>query len=442
MISAAEIVASIESGTASAHDVVEDHLRLAGRLDEQINAFTDLHGDTALSRALTIEPASEATLTGVPIAIKDLIDHVGHITTAGSSFYRHQPIRSATVVDRLESAGAVIIGRTGLHEFAYGFSSENAWFGPVHNPWDLALSPGGSSGGSAAAVAAGMVPGALGTDTGGSVRVPAALCGIIGLKVTHGRVPLSGILPLAESFDTVGPLARSIDDIELIYNAVRGYDRSDPWSVEIEDAASTFTSFDGFRVGIPSTWIDAVPTSSATRSAYSEFIDALTDLGADCRTFEAPELAPSQHLVTLSAAEAAGVHRAWFTDIDKHYGRDVEERLAFAMEVTVDQVIEAKRWQARLVQTVRETVSGFDVILTPTVGHARKIIGEDLVELDGVSEFYRPVLAGFTALVNQFSCPAIAVPLARAAFRRPPCSSSPPGGKNNSCWISVGLWRG
>ena len=134
----------------------------------------------------------------MPVGIKDLIDHEGRVTTAGSAFYRHEADRSSPVVSRLEEAGAVVIGRTGLHEFAFGFSSENPHFGPVRNPWDPDTSPGGSSGGSAAAVAAGITPVAIGTDTGGSVRVPAALCGCFGLKVTHGRIPLDGVFPLAD----------------------------------------------------------------------------------------------------------------------------------------------------------------------------------------------------------------------------------------------------
>jgi len=169
-------------------------------------------------------------LAGVPIALKDLIDHAGRPNTAGSSYPAITPDASAPAVARLEAADAVIIGRTGLHEYAFGFSSENHWFGPVRNPWDLDLSPGGSSGGSAAAVAAGLAAGALGTDTGGSVRVPAALCGVVGLKVTHGRVPLRGVFPLGPSIDTVGPIGRSVVDIARLYETIAGFDPGDPWS--------------------------------------------------------------------------------------------------------------------------------------------------------------------------------------------------------------------
>ena len=419
MVSASDIVSSLKAGERRAIDVITEHLA-AATASSEMNAFIEIDAEGAKARAITIDgdPAN-GRLVGVPIALKDLLDHAGHVTSAGSSFYRHHATESATVVDRLEAAGCVVIGRTGLHEFAYGFSSENEWFGAVRNPWDLSLSPGGSSGGSAAAVAAGVVPVALGTDTGGSIRVPAALCGIIGLKVTHGRVPLTGILPLAESLDTVGPLARHMTDIELIYETIRGYDDRDPWSVNVHDEPDRFRGLDGLRVGIPGAWMNAVPTSAFTRTEYSTFTDAISAHGAKCVAIDAPDLTPTPHLVTLSAAEAAGVHRSWFTDIDKRYGPDVEQRLAFAMEITVDQLVEAKRWQARIVQLVREAFANCDVIMTPTVGHNRKTIGVDDIDIDGTLQFYRPVLSGFTSLVNQFSCPAIALPLNRPGIPPP-----------------------
>ena len=217
-------------------ELVTAYLDRSEASQDELNAYTLIDRHQALLRAELIdrrlfggEPAGP--LTGVTVGLKDLIDQKGLPTTAGSSFYRHVPNRSATVVERLEAAGAVIIGRTGLHEFAFGFSSENHWFGPVRNPWDPETSPGGSSGGSAVAVAAGLSAIAIGTDTGGSVRVPAALCGVVGLKVTHGRVSLAGVFPLAPSLDTVGPLTRTVGDAALAYQAIAGHDPADPHSV-------------------------------------------------------------------------------------------------------------------------------------------------------------------------------------------------------------------
>ncbi|MDQ3783275.1 MAG: amidase, partial [Actinomycetota bacterium] len=192
------IAAAVRSGQRRAVEVVAECLHRIG--DDPLNAFTLITADAAMADAATVDAAVAAgedpgPLAGVPVAVKDLIDQAGLPNTAGSSFPPAVPDQDATVIGRLRRFGAVPVGRTGLHEFAFGFSSENPWFGAVRNPWDRTISPGGSSGGSGAAVGAGWVPVALGTDTGGSVRVPAALCGVVGLKVTHGAVPTTGVYP-------------------------------------------------------------------------------------------------------------------------------------------------------------------------------------------------------------------------------------------------------
>ncbi len=222
MRSAVEIGSQVRTARLRARSVVQEAIDAAERSQSELNAFTLIDSDGATARAEAIDALVDqgkdpGPLAGVPVALKDLIDQTGLPNTRGSGFRATTPSHSAAVVRRLGAAGAVIIGRTGLHEFAFGFTSENPWFGPVHNPWNLANSPGGSSGGSAASVASGIVPISIGTDTGGSVRVPAAMCGVFGLKVTHGRVPLTGVYPLVASFDTVGPLARSIEDLAAAY---------------------------------------------------------------------------------------------------------------------------------------------------------------------------------------------------------------------------------
>ena len=344
--------------------------------------------------------------------MKDLIDQAGHVTTAGSAFYRNRATASATVVRRLEAAGAVIIGRTGLHEFAFGFSSENPWFGPVRNPWDRDLSPGGSSGGSAAAVSAGMAPGAIGTDTGGSVRVPAALCGVVGLKVTHGAVPLTGVFPVAGSLDTVGPMARTVVDARLLYEAIRGFDREDPWSARVPETSARVRRLEDLRIGVPAGWLSAAPTSTAVRRSFERFCDQLGSAGARVEWVEAPGLKPDPALIAVVAGEAAGVHRAWFNDPDRRYGPDLRERLRAAMAVTVAEYIEATRLRAAVRQAAGEAFRRHDLLLTPAVGHARKRIGEDLIDIDGEPHFYREVLNGYSALVNLIGCPAIVLPVA------------------------------
>jgi Asp-tRNA(Asn)/Glu-tRNA(Gln) amidotransferase A subunit family amidase len=232
------LAGAIRRGEIAAVETVGAALDATESSQPDLNAFTTIDREGALESAALVDEQvasgqNPGLLAGVPIGLKDLIDQAGFATTNGAVFAATPADESATVVQRLEEAGAIIIGRTGLHEFAFGFTSENQHFGPVRNPWDLSLSPGGSSGGSAVAVAAGIVPAAIGTDTGGSIRVPAALCGVVGLKVTHGRVPLTGTTPLAPSLDTVGPLARSVADVSAIYLAIAGDDAADPWSAPV-----------------------------------------------------------------------------------------------------------------------------------------------------------------------------------------------------------------
>ncbi len=413
MVTVGQLSAAVRSRSQSAIEVTQ--AALAAAEADQLNAFTDVHHTEALERARRIDQqvgdgTALGPLAGVPIAVKDLIHHAGHVTTAGSSFYRHTAERSAPVLERMESAGAIVIGRTGLHEFAYGFNSENDWFGPVRNPYDPSLSPGGSSGGSGAAVGSGIVPLAIGTDTGGSVRVPAALCGAVGLKVTHGRIPISGVVPLAESLDTVGPIASSVDGAQLAFEVMAGDDPQDPWSAAVEDSPEDI-ALAGLRVGLPTQWLDEAPATREARDAFQQALDRLSDLDADIGELAAPTLAPDRLGWTLSAAEAAAYHRSWFTDPDKRYGPEIGARLAAAMEVTLDELIDARRWQAGLVGAARRVFRSVDVLATPTVGHPRKVIGRDTIDVNGVAQNHRHVLAYFTATVNQMWCPALTVPL-------------------------------
>ncbi|MDE0352222.1 MAG: amidase [bacterium] len=411
----ASIAEAVRSGTRSARQVVERYLDVAERLNPELNAFVEIDRAGALERADAVDAGLRAgspagPLCGVPIALKDLVDHAGHVTTAGSAFYRHRATASATVVRRLEAADAIIIGRTGLHEFAFGFSSENPWFGPVRNPWDRDLSPGGSSGGSAAAVAAGMSAGAIGTDTGGSVRVPAALCGVVGLKVTHGAVPLTGVLPVAGSLDTVGPITATVGDARLLYDAMKGFDPEDPRSTRAPDSPDRAPRLENLRVGVPTGWLSAAPTSAAMHRSFDRFSDRLRSVGAHVELVEAPGLVPDPTYMAVVAGEVAAVHRKWLNDPDKPYGPDLEVRLGAAMDVTIDQYTEAMSRRAALQQAAREAFRHHDLLLTPAVGHSRKTIGNDTMTIDGEAHFYRDVLNGYSSLVNLTGCPAIALP--------------------------------
>ena len=346
-------------------------------------------------------------LANLTVAVKDIIDQKGLLTTCGSAFYREIPSASAPVIERLESEGAVMVARTGLHEFAYGFSSENHWFGPVRNPWDTATSPGGSSGGSAVAVAAGLVDGSIGTDTGGSIRVPAAMTGIFGLKVTHGRIPIGGVFPLAPSLDTVGPFSRDSQTLALLYAVMAQTETVHPLG-----------DIEGLRIVVPKTWVDGGPLEPSVRSAFDETLNDLRALGARVVELDLPDLSPWGKIQELAGAEAAHVHRS-FRAAGKEYGPEVDARLRAAEDVSSEQYLEAHAWRAGLIEAFAAAFGEADILATPAIAHRRKVIGEDRIG----DQHYRPVLSWFSALVNHSGNPGIALPLQRTALDgRPPPS--------------------
>lgn len=415
--SAAAVARDVREGRRTATDVVAHHLDLVAASQAPLNAFTSIAADEALRRADEIDAAVSAgrnpgPLAGVPIGVKDLIDQQGIATTNGSSFPVEPAAATATAVARLEAAGAVVVGRTGLHEYAFGFSSENHWFGPVRNPWDAETSPGGSSGGSGAAVAAGLVPLAVGTDTGGSVRVPAALCGVVGLKVTHGRIPLTGVTPLAASFDTVGPLARSVADAATMYAVMAGHDPADPWSLPQElTPVGAPPDVSGLRFGVPEPWT-SLPLAADVAGGWQRLLTTLEARGAEVvavplPTFEYPGL-----IAEAMYPEVAAVHRKQFAAAPERYGPEVRERIAATLDATMDGYLDGLAWRRRLRVEAERALADCDALITPTVAAMRKVIGVDTIAVEQHPVPYRQALSCFTALVNQAGLPALSLPIA------------------------------
>ncbi len=366
-------------------DRVDRAVELARRLNPRFNIFTSIETDPS--------PGSNGPLVGVPVAVKDIIDHAGRVTTAGSAFYRHEAATTAPCIAALESAGASVIGRTGLHEWAFGFSSENPHWGPVRNPWDPTLSCGGSSGGSAAAVAAGIVPIAVGTDTGGSIRVPSALCGTFGLKVTYGKVSLEGVFPLDPTIDTVGPIADSVSNLTIAYQVMSG-DMASPPAVG------------SLRLGIPQPWFDNAPVSGEVGDAFSRTVSRLEELGYQVSDIALPEVGPSPLLQWAIAEQVREVHREFRARGEK-YGPDVLTRIMAAEEVTTSQAEEGRRWQQQMRDAFATAFQQIDLLITPTVPVRAKVIGEEMIG----DQHYRAVLSYFSAVVNHALLPAIAMPL-------------------------------
>ncbi len=392
---------------ASAVSRVQAALEKAHDAQDTLNAFISIDDERALERASEIDARikkGEAVgpLAGVPVGLKDLIDQKGRVTTAGSAFYHEIPSASAPCVNSLEQAGAVIIGKTGLHEWAFGFSSENPHWGVIRNPWDQTTSPGGSSGGSAVAVSSGITPISIGTDTGGSVRVPAALCGTFGLKVTHGRISLDGVFPLVGSLDTVGPLADSIKNLDLAYRAMSSDPTPEPDPTPM-------------RLGVPQPWHENSPIGDDIAGEFESAVTALRDMGHEVHSIDMPDAEPSVQLWNSIAAEVRMVHSE-FRQEHQRYGPDVARRLEDADLVTEEDGDKAKGWQEMIRTRFSDALNTVDFLITPTVPVRRKVIGED-----GIGDrHYRAVLSYFSALVNHSLHPAIALPLLNSGT--PPAS--------------------
>jgi len=441
----ADLSEAIRSGEVTATEAVSAALRRAEQSQPELNSFTSVDRAGALKRAGAIDAKVGAgrdpgPMAGVPIGLKDLIDQAGIATTNGSAFEAVVATQSATVVRRLESAGAVIIGRTGLHEFAYGFTSENEHFGAVRNPWDTSLSPGGSSGGSGAAVAAGVVPVAIGTDTGGSVRVPAALCGVVGLKVTHGRAPLTGVTPLAPSLDTVGPLGRTVANVAATYGVIAGDDPLDAWSAPaaVEPVGLPFDPA-GLRIGVPRQWNTAT-IDVGTRAAVDGALERIARYGATVEDVDEPLLETTDAAANAASLEILDVHRRRWSAEPERYGDEVADRLRLAESIPRHDAEEAMAWAAGARQALERLYQRFDVLVTPTVGGRRKTIGVDDMDIDGEAVFHRSVLAPYTWPVNRTGNPALALPIPGSGV--PPASMQligPSFGEARLLEIGLGL---
>ncbi|MGB6615814.1 MAG: Asp-tRNA(Asn)/Glu-tRNA(Gln) amidotransferase subunit GatA [Trebonia sp.] len=315
-MTAAELSAAMAAGDVSAADVTEAHLDRIAAVDDRVKAFLHVAADDARARAREVDARRKAgeplgPLAGVPVAVKDLFTTIGMPTTCGSKILGdwHPPYES-TITQRLRNAGAILIGKTNMDEFAMGSSTENSGFGPSHNPWDLAKVPGGSSGGSAAAVAAHMAPLALGTDTGGSIRQPAAVCGIVGTKPTYGGSSRYGVVAFASSLDTPGPLGRTVLDAALLHEVMSGHDPMDSTSINAPVPpvveAARHGDVAGLRIGVVSEFAgDGYQPGVMAR--FTEAVELLESLGAKVTEISCPHFKyalPAYYLIAPSEASS------------------------------------------------------------------------------------------------------------------------------------------
>jgi aspartyl-tRNA(Asn)/glutamyl-tRNA(Gln) amidotransferase subunit A len=418
-LSLSELSAQLRAGNVSPVEATTACLERIGERDGVLNSFLTVLAEPALAeaRAREAELAEgrwRGPLHGVPIALKDLIHTAGVRTTSGSDVLREWvPDRDATVVRRLREAGAVLLGKLNMHEHAFGATSENPHFGPVRNPHDPERIAGGSSGGSAAAVAAGLCYGSLGSDTGGSIRCPAALCGIVGLKPTYGRVSRAGVLPLAWSLDHIGPMARTVTDAALMLEVIAGFDPADassgrravpPYAARCEDAVR------GLRVGLPREhfWRPAHPEVRAAALRAARVLEAE---GAVVEEVSVPamEFAQAAQSLTL-CAEAAAYHRPQLTEHYARYGADVRMRLLQGLCISGTDYLDAQRARRAVRREFLDVLRTHDLLLTPAVPIPAPRVGEVSVEVDGISAPPLFYLVRNTFPFNLTGLPAVTVP--------------------------------
>lgn len=412
-MSLVEAAAALRSRSLSPTELMRSLLVQIESHDAQIHAFVSV-SDRAIDDAAAVQREWEADgprtpLHGIPFAAKDLFDTAGLATTANSRHWESRvPSQDSRAVSSLRSAGMPLIGKTTTHEFAHGATTPAA-----RNPWDLTRLPGGSSGGSAAALSARMVPAALGTDTGGSIRTPASICGVVGLKPTFGRVPRTGVASLSWSLDHVGPMARSVADVALLLEALSGYDAADPASVDrpIEETRPTSGKVDGLVIGIPTSYY----TGDFDAAVLSRVEEAGKHLQAAGAKLEPVEL-PYAHLYeatefTILSAEASAYHAQRIRRAPELFSQDVRGRLEAGMGILATDYINALRTRSLIQQAWRELMQQVDMILAPTVpgtavpAHDPVYYWQDKTEDAGYAYVRSTLPANLTGL------PALSIPI-------------------------------
>ena len=416
--SALAIAAAVRARRVTAREVTAAALDRIARRDPALNCFTHVRGDGALDEAARIDERVAAgqdagPLAGVPFAVKNLFDVEGVTTLAGSKIFAERPpaTRDAAAVAALRRAGAVLVGALNMDEFAFGFTCENAHHGATRNPHDPSRVPGGSSGGSAAAVAGGLVSIALGSDTNGSIRVPAAFCGIFGLKPTYGRVSRAGVALFAGSLDHVGPFARSVADLAAAYDALQGHDPADPVCSDapvVPCAPHVGREIEGLRV--------AVAVGHFARHATAEALAAVTPVARALRVTRQIEL-PEPHraraaAMVITAAEGANLHLADLKSRAKDFDPTTRDRFLAGALLPASLYAQAQRFRAWYRARVAEIFQELDVVLAPTTPWVAPLIGAPrLATVDGAEVVARAHSGVFTQPLSFIGLPVISVPV-------------------------------
>jgi len=418
-LSLAELSRRIHSGEVASLQATEEVFETIAHQDDTLNSFVTLLRDQALQAAEAADHMLRAgqdlgPLHGVPINVKDIFATKGIRTTAGSKILGEWvPDEDATVITCLLRAGALLVGKTNMHEFAFGVTTENPFYGVTRNPWDPERVPGGSSGGSGASVAAGMGYATLGTDTGGSIRIPAALCGIVGLKPTYGRVSRHGVVPLSWSLDHVGPLTRTAEDAAIVLQAIAGHDTKDPASSRqpVDDYLATINApIDRLTIGVPAGpfWDPIQPeVASAARAG----IDVLKGLGVTVVEVEFPWADQLPLLQPIILSEAAAYHHHWLQGPEAaDYSSQLKTGLMQGAIIPAVDYVNAQRLRGDLRSDARDLFSRIDALAMPTLPIVAPKIGESRLDVGGTELETTRALTRNMSPFNLLGFPALTVP--------------------------------
>jgi aspartyl-tRNA(Asn)/glutamyl-tRNA(Gln) amidotransferase subunit A len=409
MITITEAAPKVAAGKLTSEHLTENCLKTIAELNPKLNAFISVTADAALARARQADKEIAGgrhlgPLHGIPVSLKDLIDVAGAPTTAGSLVRKNLVATSdAAVTRRLREAGAVFVGKTNLHEFAFGTTSDDSAFGPARNPHDPSRSPGGSSGGAAIAVATGMSLGSIGTDTGGSIRIPAAACGVVGLKPEWGRIATDGVVPLSRQLDHVGPLATSVADAWVLYNALQ------PAKARVGMLPESAV-LKGLTFGMPRGYLfDRLDEN--VEDVLLRTIELLRGYGATIKDVALPHATDIAtvylHLVFGDAAE---YHAPTLESRPQDYTPNVRMRLEMARYVLAEDYIRALRGKAVITAEVDQALQGVDALVCPALAIAAPPIGAATVPVKGGNETVRTAMLRCTQPFNLSGHPAISLP--------------------------------
>jgi aspartyl-tRNA(Asn)/glutamyl-tRNA(Gln) amidotransferase subunit A len=408
----------IQAKELSPVELTASYLARMERLAPLINAYTTPTPERALADARRAADEIAAgnyrgPLHGVPIALKDLFDTAGIRTTAGAKFLADRvPETDSTAARKLRQAGTVLLGKLNTHELAYGVTTDNPHYGATRNPWDTQRIPGGSSGGSGAAIAAGLATATLGTDTGGSIRIPAALCGCVGLKPSYGRVSKAGVAPLSWMFDHPGPIVRTVEDAAIVLQAIAGYDPDDAATIPVpvpDYRAAIDGGVRGLRVGVPRGYFFE-RLDDGVAAAVEQAFDVLRGLGAEVRDVE---VAGIEQLVGalfgFVLAEAQDIYAEPWASRREDFGADVAAILGSPAPDT-PRLMSALRVRYTVTQALRRLLEEVDVLVTPTTPAPATKIGQETVSLGGAEEPVIATMIRFTAPFNGSHLPALSLP--------------------------------